>query len=121
VTHYGRQDVVTCDQLAYLQGQMDSIVDTDVYYFGDYVQRPEGNKNIDVMVYNIVDEGFFDPAFPFYIAGFFWASVNDTFNRNMVFIDSYDWANRLNQRLPWRGDDPSLWREFLYEARWPMS
>ncbi|HET7009741.1 MAG TPA: hypothetical protein VFI11_03105 [Anaerolineales bacterium] len=107
VTHYGRQDVVTCDQLAYLQGQMDSIVDTDVYYFGDYVQRPVGNANIDVMVYNIVDEGFFDAAFPFYIAGFFWASVNDAFDRNMVFIDSYDWANRLG---------PDAANPFLYEG-----
>jgi hypothetical protein len=107
VTHWGRQDVVTCDQLTYLQGEMDSIVDTDTYYFGDYVERPAGNPNIDVMVYNIVDEGFFDPTFPFYIAGFFWASVNDTFNRNMVFIDSYDWANRLGQDAA---------RPFLYEG-----
>ena len=117
VTHYGRQDVVTCDMLSYLQGTMDSIVDTDVYYFGDYVERPAGNTNIDVMIYNIVDESFFDPTFPFYIAGFFWASVNETFDRNMIFIDSLDWANRLGPNTsPWRGSDPALWRENLYEG-----
>ena len=58
-TQWGRQDVITCEQLEYLQGQMDHIVATDVEYFGDYVQRPAGNDNIDVMIYNIVDEGYF--------------------------------------------------------------
>ena len=106
-TAYGRQDVITCDQLAYLQGSMDSIVATDTYYFGDYVQRPAGNDNIDVMIYNIVDESYFDPEFPFYIAGFFWASINEYFNRNMIFIDSYDWENRLG---------PNVARPYLYEG-----
>jgi hypothetical protein len=69
------------------------------------------------MIYNIVDESFFDQTFPFYIAGFFWASVNETFDRNMIFIDSLDWANRLGPNTsPWRGPDPSLWRENLYEG-----
>ena len=117
VTHYGRQDAISCDQLAYLQGTMDSIVDTDVYYFGDYEERPDGNTNIDVMIYNIVDESFFDQTFPFYIAGFFWASINETFDRNMIFVDSLDWNNRLGPNdSPWRGSDSSLWREYLYEG-----
>jgi hypothetical protein len=94
-TAYGRQDTITCDQLAYLQGAMDSIVGTDVYYFGDYVQRPAGNENIDVMIYNIVDESYYDVDFPFFIAGFFWSKVNEQFDRNMIFIDTYDWVNRL--------------------------
>ncbi len=107
VTHYGRQDVITCEQIAYLQGSMDSIVDTDTYYFGDYVERPAGNSNIDVMIYNVMDESFFDPAYPFYIAGFFWSSINQQFDRNMIFIDSYDWANRLG---------PDAARPYLYEG-----
>ena len=106
-TDYGRTDVITCDQLAYLQGQMDGIVDTDVYYFGAYDQRPAGNPNIDVMIYNIVDESYLDPEFPFYIAGFFWSSINNLFSRNMIFIDSYDWENRLG---------PDAARPYLYEG-----
>jgi hypothetical protein len=35
----------------------------------------------------------------------------------MIFIDSLDWANRLGPNSsPWRGADPSLWRENLYEG-----
>lgn len=116
-TEYGRTDEITCEMLKYLQDQMDRIVDTNVHYFGEYVERPTGNENIDVMIYNIVDESFFDPEFPFYIAGFFWSSLNLEFERNMVFIDSLDWANRLGPNdSPWRGDDPSLWRPNLYEG-----
>ena len=106
-TGYGREDVITCDQLAALQGSMDSIVETDTYYFGDYVKRPAGNENIDVMIYNIVDESYFDPTFPFYIAGFFWSSINQLFDRNMIFIDTYDWANRLG---------PDALHPYLYEG-----
>ncbi len=88
-------DVITCDQLAMLQASMDDVVATNVHYFGNYVERPAGNTNIDVMIYNIVDESYYDPDFPFFIAGFFWSSINETFNRNMIFIDSYDWENRV--------------------------
>jgi hypothetical protein len=116
-TNYGREDIITCEMLEYLQAQMDSIVDTNVHYFGEYVQRPDGNENIDVMIYNIVDESYYDPEFPFYIAGFFWSSLNLAFERNMIFIDSLDWANRLGPNdSPWRGDDSSLWRPNLYEG-----
>ncbi len=106
-TAFDEGDEITCEQLAYLQGTMDSIVDTDVYYYGDYVQRPEGNENLDVMIYNIVDESYFDPEYPFYIVGFFWSSINEAFNQNMIFIDSLDWANRLG---------PDVEVPYLYEA-----
>jgi hypothetical protein len=102
-----RQDVITCEQLEYLQGQMDHIVETDVKYFGAYINRPADNDNIDVMIYNIVDEGYFVEDYPTYIAGFFWSSINELFDRNMIFIDSYDWENRL-------GADVA--RPFLYEG-----
>ncbi len=88
-------NTITCDQLAYLQGVLDQIVDTDVHYFGEYQERPAGNENIDVMVYNIVDESYFDPEFPFRIAGFYSSGIQDQFNRNMIFMDSLDWAGTL--------------------------
>lgn len=106
-TDYGEEHTITCEQLEYLQGKMDGIVETDTDYFGDYVQRPMGNENIDVMIYNIVDESYFDPTFQFYIAGFFWAAINDAEMRNMIFIDTLDWENRLG---------PYAIHPYMYEA-----
>ena len=105
-TAYGRQDVITCDQLAYLQTQLDTIVATDVHYFGDYLDRPAGNENIDILIYNIVDEDFFDPEFGSYISGFFSVGFQEQFDRNIVFVDSLDWeaylGNTPNSRDPYR-------------------
>src|SRR5512143_417670 len=116
-TNYGRADVVTCPMLEYLQTRMDSIVNTAVAYFGQYDWRPVDNPNIDVMIYNIVDESYFDPEYQFYIAGFFWSGINEEFNRNMVFIDTYEWPNRLGpDDSPWRGDDPTRYRPYTYEG-----
>jgi hypothetical protein len=113
----GEEHVITCEQLEYLQGQMDSIVETDIHYFGQYDLRPSDNENIDVMIYNVVDESYFDPEFASYVAGFFWSSINEEFDRNMIFIDTYDWENRLGpDDAPWRGPDPELWRPHLYEG-----
>lgn len=106
-TDFGRTDVITCEQLDYLSSEMGSVVAADKKYFGDYVDRPAGNENIDVMIFNIVDESFFDPTFPSYIAGFFFGGLNEQVNRNMIFVDSFDWANRL-------GDDAA--RPNLYEG-----
>lgn len=106
-TATGRQDVITCDQLEYLQGSMDSIIETDVHYFGKYENRPKKNENIDVMIYNIVDENYYDEGFPFYIAGFFWGALNEFFIRNMIFIDTLDWENRLG---------PDAANPYLYEG-----
>jgi hypothetical protein len=117
-TDYGRLDEITCDQLEYLQSKMDDIVDTDVEFFGTYNERPVGNANIDIMIYNIVDESYFDPDFGSYIAGFFGSGYQDVFNRNMVFIDTYDWANRLGPNTSdWRPDDGAgNDRPYLYEG-----
>jgi hypothetical protein len=94
-TAYGREDVITCDQLAYLQGQLDDIVATDVHYFGAYTQRPAGNENIDILIYNIVDEDFYDPEFGSYIAGFFSVGFQEQFDRNIIFVDSLNWEAYL--------------------------
>jgi len=94
-TAYGRTDEITCEQIAALQGSTDEIVAKDVKYFGDYVQRPAGNPKIDILVYNVVDEAYFDPDYPSYIAGFFSTAYQQQFDRNIFVLDSYDWAGQL--------------------------
>jgi hypothetical protein len=64
-------------------------------------------QRVMILVFNIIDEAYYDPAFPFYTAGYFWPEMNDVYaNRNIIHIDSHDWANRI-------GPDAS--RPYLYE------
>lgn len=85
-------DPIECAQVGILQGNADDIVATDVHYFGDYVERPDGNDKIDILTYNIVDELYFDPTFESYIAGFYSSSAQEEFDRNIFFLDSYPWS-----------------------------
>jgi hypothetical protein len=94
-TAWGPADQITCEQLTALQQAADGIIDTDVEYFGGYEQRPDGNPNIDILIYNVVDESYFDPNYGSYIAGFFSSSFQSLFNRNIFILDSYDWAGGL--------------------------
>lgn len=104
---WGPSDEVTCDEVAYLAGVADDIVATNVHYFGEYVERPAGNPNIDILVYNIVDELYFDPEVESFIAGFYSAGAQTEFNRNIFFLDSLLWSFGLGP------DDP---RPFEVEA-----
>jgi hypothetical protein len=91
----GGQDVIQCEQLAALQDRLDGIIATDVSYFGDFLPRPVEGAKLNIMVYSIVDEGYFETAFPFNVSGFFWPGLNHVLNTNMLFLDSYDWTGRL--------------------------
>ncbi len=57
--------------MAELQASADTIIDTDVRYFGDYRPRGAGGDTIDILTFNVVDEAFYDPTFGSYIAGFY--------------------------------------------------
>ncbi|WP_240903831.1 immune inhibitor A domain-containing protein [Chengkuizengella sediminis] len=59
----------------------------------DYYLSEEG-KNI-ILVDNIIDEQFEDPSYPFFVAGFFWTTLEQYIDRNIITIDSADWENRL--------------------------
>ncbi|MDF2610415.1 MAG: peptidase [Lachnospiraceae bacterium] len=54
----------------------------------------EGDKVI-ILVDNIVDENYYDPTYPFFVAGFFWSTIESYINRNIITIDTNSWATRL--------------------------
>ena len=58
------------------------------YYSGD------GDK-VTILVNNIKDDNYADPEYPFFVAGFFWQTIENYTDRNIVTIDSSDWGNRL--------------------------
>lgn len=63
-----------------------------------------------IMVFNIVDDSFFDPSYPYYISGFYSPRVDFNYARNIINVDVWDWANRT-------GPQPlNPGRSYLYEA-----
>lgn len=118
--------VVTKEQATYMLGQFDANIMPEVSsFFGtpdshdgssaflpsllglpsDYYYSETG-KHV-ILVSNIRDENYYDPSYPTYIAGFYSPSFEVYFDRNVISIDAYDWANRTG---------PSGTRPYLYEG-----
>jgi hypothetical protein len=76
----------------------------------------DGDKVV-ILIDNVRDDNYYDPTYPFYIAGFYSPAYEFFFDRNVMTIDAYDWANRVGpDDSPWRGPDPARWRPYLYEG-----
>lgn len=118
--------VITCEQANYLVGEFDNnIYPTEVAFFGapdlhdgsaalleawgyvpaGYYADSAGRQV--VLVSNVEDDNYYDPDYPNYIAGFYSPTFEAYFDRNIMSIDSHDWANRV-------GPDGS--RPYLYEG-----
>ena len=114
--------VVTCEQAAYLVSEFDNnIYPTEMNFFGppDLHDGSEVPPYVDpdlyydqagrqvILVSNIRDDNYYNSEDPEYIAGFYSPSFEDYFDRNIISIDVYDWANRV-------GPDGS--QPYLYEG-----
>jgi hypothetical protein len=118
--------VITCDQVSYMLGQFENnIYPKEIDFFGmpnalngsnaylpgllglpsDYYYDAAGRQI--VLVENVRDNNYYDPNYPIYIAGFYSPSFEVYFDRNVMSIDAYDWANRTG---------PSGTRPYLYEG-----
>ncbi|MBC7250293.1 MAG: immune inhibitor A [Anaerolineae bacterium] len=130
-----REDpVVLQEQIDYLLEEFDTnIYPTEEEFFGTPDEHdgsnallvawgyvPEGyyeGDKVAILIDNIRDDNYYDPSYPFYIAGFYSPSFEAYFDRNIINIDAYDWANRVGpDDSPWRGPDPDRWRPYLYEG-----
>lgn len=60
----------------------------DNYYSGD------GDKII-MLVDNIRDENYYNPNYPFFVAGFYWSTLEGYIDRNIITIDTNSWDTRL--------------------------
>ncbi len=117
-------DVITDAQLNYIRGQFDNVIyPKETAFFGtpevmngtnaaltSMLGLPDGYYDGDklvVLISNIRDEMYYNPSYPIYIAGFYSPSFEFYFDRNIITIDSRDWANRLG---------PTASRPFLYEG-----
>jgi immune inhibitor A len=106
-------DEVTQEQIDYLFAEFNvNIYPSLTTYFG-YTEDRDGKdgdfalmgydwyetdnpQKVMILVYNIIDENYYDPDYPFIVAGYFWAAMNDEYaDRNIIHIDSYDWDNSM--------------------------
>jgi len=60
-----------------------------------------------IMVWNMIDDSYFDPTYPSYIVGYYSPVIEEYYDRNVIHLDSYDWTNRIG---------PDVSRPFVYES-----
>jgi hypothetical protein len=128
--------IILDTELAYLLDQFENVIyPTDTHYFGMPAVRDgstavlpgllglpadyyaEGNNKNVILVENIRDENYYDPTYPYYIAGVFSSTLSEVyFDRNVISIDCYRWERRL-------GPAGTVWipgevvnRPFVYES-----
>lgn len=110
---------VTDEQVNYLLNEFDTkMYEQEVEFFGAPAERTGENAvfpqyhqdeagRVVILVDNIIDENYTNPNYPSYIAGYFSSTISDFTDRNVMTIDSLDWANRTG---------PNAARPFLYEG-----
>lgn len=55
----------------------------------------EGSDKVIMLVDNIQDDNYKDPTYPFFVAGFFWQTLENYMDRNIITIDTNSWETRL--------------------------
>jgi len=120
------EPIVTPSQVEYLLNEFEThIKPTDTGYFGD-VDTHDGTYSLlevwdyfepgyfydaagrdVILVSNIEDENYYDPDYPYYIAGFYSPTFEGYFDRNIISMDCYNWEDRIG---------PDTDRPYLYEG-----
>jgi hypothetical protein len=118
--------IITQEQVDYLLMEFETnIYPTDTEYFGTPDSHNGRNSLLEdwgyvpkryyfdksgrevILVSNFRDDNYYDPEYPYYIAGFYSPSFEAYFDRNIISIDSHQWEERV-------GPDGS--RPYLYEG-----
>ena len=102
------EDRISTAQFTYLLDEFDNnIYPTDTTIFGEPLARGEEGQKVWILIFNIRDASYYDCTQTTYIAGYFSASSSAENNKNIMHIDTYDWANRTG---------PGVDRPYLYEG-----
>jgi immune inhibitor A len=102
------EDLLTPAQLQYLLDEFDNVIyPTATTIYGEPLPRGDEGQKVWILIFNIRDDAYYNPDAESYIAGYFSASESAENNKNMMHIDTYDWANRTG---------PDADRPYLYEG-----
>lgn len=102
------EDLLTPAQLQYLLDQFDTVIyPTNTTIYGEPEPRGDEGQKVWILIFNIRDDAYYNPEAESYIAGYFSASESAENNKNIMHIDTYDWANRTG---------PGVSRPYLYEG-----
>ncbi|MFX1305143.1 MAG: hypothetical protein ACFE9X_17440, partial [Promethearchaeota archaeon] len=119
------EDLISVPMLDYLMDEFDdNIYDTMAEIYGVPASRPDNESLPDydekdkiwTLIFNIRDEAYYDQEAESYIAGYFSLADSNTYQRNMMHIDTFEWENRTGTYGdPWfLGGDRA--RPHLYEG-----
>ena len=115
----GVRNVITDPQATYFSGQFDgNIYPKMTAAFSSFPSR-DGNgglleelgvvppgyyagpgDKVVTLIANFQDENYLDIGFPSYVAGYHSGDINGFVNRNVMSVDSYDWAHRTGSSPP---------------------
>lgn len=62
----------------------------------DYYKPIDGTERVIILVDNVRDESYYDSTYPFFVAGFYWGTIENYTDRNVITLDSNNWATRLD-------------------------
>ncbi|MCQ5375663.1 MAG: immune inhibitor A [Methanomassiliicoccales archaeon] len=121
---YTSRITITDEHVAWIIDQFDNnIYPTETAYFSEpppldgsnalmkdwgfpYMETNDTGK-VMIMIFNIRDANYYNPSYPYYIAGFFSPTLDLYYDRNIINIDCWDWDNRTGPYSP---------RPWLYEG-----
>ncbi len=135
--------MITDEMCQYLADEFNNVIyPTDTTYFGKPFDRDGDNtifeqlswpeyyynwtlaldnpQRVILKVLNIRDDNYYDPTYPYYIAGFYSSTYTVSYyNRNMIHIDAWRWWQRLGpEGKQWFPERPDLvvTRPYVYES-----
>jgi immune inhibitor A len=89
-----------------LDGENSLFKDMGRPYFGT-----NATGRVMIMIFNVVDDQFFDESYPYRIAGFHWSLLDSYYDRNIFVLDTKQWLNGTGPQPDLPGHAP-----YLYEA-----
>jgi hypothetical protein len=64
-----------------------------------YPYFEDADGKLMIMVFNMVDNSYYDSTYPSYVVGYYSPSIEYYYDRNVIHLDSYDWTNRLGANV----------------------